>query len=107
MLNSIKTILLIAGIGATPLLGALEPAPNDQYAAIFPPGWGPRDIVLASASADQAPLAFGRTQNIGVFILNDLADHDALRDAGALLILPADAFRGCLTAPPSTQDLAS
>ena len=107
MLNSLKTILLIAGIGATPLLGAFEPASNDQYAAIFPPDWGARDIVLAAASQDQAPLTFGRTQNIGVFILDDAADHDALRQAGALLILPADAFRGCLIPSSSTQDLAS
>lgn len=107
MLNSLKTILLIAGIGATPLLGALEPASNDQYAAIFPPGWDARDIVLAAAAADQAALTFGRTQNIGVFILDNAADRDALRHAGALIILPANAFRGCLVAPSPTQDVAS
>ena len=62
---------------ATPLLAAAETPENDRYAAIFPPGWQARDVVMAAAESAR----------------------QALRDAGAWIILPASAFRGCLVEP--------
>ncbi|WP_291845589.1 hypothetical protein [Maricaulis sp.] len=99
MRNSLPTILLVALIATTPFLAATEPPEDGRYAAIFPPGWQARDILLASAARDHSPVTFGRTGNIGIFDLPLPSDRDALRAAGAWLILPADAFRGCLTAP--------
>lgn len=96
MLKNIPTILLIALIGAIPLLAAAEPAEDDRYAAIFPLGWQARDVVLAAAEAGQSTLNIGRTANIGVFELPGPDERQALRDAGAWLVLPASAFRGCL-----------
>ncbi len=96
MLKSIPTILLIAIIGATPLLAAAEPAVDNRYAAIFPPGWQARDVVLAAAEAGQSTLTMGRTANIGVFELTTPYGRQALHDAGAWFVLPASAFRGCL-----------
>jgi len=96
MFKHIPTILLIAIIGATPLLAAAEPAEDGRYAAIFPPGWQARDVVLAAAEAGQSTLNIGRAANIGVFHLPGPDERQALRDAGAWLVLPASAFRGCL-----------
>ncbi|WP_323760608.1 hypothetical protein [Maricaulis sp.] len=96
MLKNTPTILLIALIGATPLLAAAEPAEDGRYAAIFPPGWQARDVVLAAAEAGQSTLNIGRAANIGVFQVPGPEDRRALREAGAWLVLPASAFRGCL-----------
>jgi hypothetical protein len=96
MFKNTSTILLIAIIGATPLLAATEPAEDGRYAAIFPPGWQVRDVVLAAADAGHSTLTIGRTANIGVFDLPHRDDRNALRDAGAWLVLPASVFRGCL-----------
>jgi len=96
MLKIAPTILLIVLIGATPLLAAAEPAEDGRYAAIFPPGWQARDVVLAAAEAGQSTLNMGRAANIGVFELPSPNDRQALREAGAWLVLPANAFRGCL-----------
>jgi len=103
----IPTVLLIALIGATPLLAATEAPADGRYAAIFPPGWVARDIMLAAAESGQPALRFGRTENIGIFVLSSAADRRALRNAGAWLILPANAFRGCLIEPPNRTPLAN
>lgn len=99
MLKSAPTILLMAITAATPLLAAAETPENDRYAAIFPPGWQARDVVMAAAESGQSTLTFGRTENIGIFVLSDPSARQALRDAGAWIILPASAFRGCLVEP--------
>ena len=61
--------------------------------------WQARDVVMAAAESGQSTLTFGRTENIGIFVLSDPSARQALRDAGAWIILPASAFRGCLVEP--------
>lgn len=108
MIKFIPTILVIAIVGVTPLLAVAEPATDDRYAAVFPPGWQARDVIIAGAAAGQSALMIGRTANIGVFVLPAADDRQALRDAGAWLIIPANTFRGCLiNQTPTAQSIRS
>lgn len=85
----------LAAIGM-PLLSAFEPVRGDEAAAIFPPGWSHADVVLATAQADLAFVRFGALSNIGIVRIVDDASLTALRQAGALLLLPPGALGGCL-----------
>lgn len=85
----------LAAIGA-PLLAAFEPVRGDEAAAIFPPGWSQADVVLATAEADLSFVRFGAFANIGIVRIIDARSLNALRQAGALLLLPPGALGGCL-----------
>lgn len=79
-----------------PLLSAFEPVRGDEAAAIFPPGWSHADVVLATSQADLSFVRFGAFSNIGIVQIVDEASLTALRQAGALLLLPPGALGGCL-----------
>ncbi|WP_417467774.1 hypothetical protein [Maricaulis sp.] len=85
----------LAVIGA-PLLSAFEPVRGDEAAAIFPPGWTHADVMLATADADLSFVRFGAFANIGIVQIVDDTSLTALRQAGALLLLPPGALGGCL-----------
>ncbi|WP_417484600.1 hypothetical protein [Maricaulis salignorans] len=88
-------LVSLAAIG-TPLLSAFEPVRGDEAAAIFPPGWSHADVVLATAEADLAFIRFGALSNIGIVRIVDDSSLAALRQAGALILLPPGALGGCL-----------
>lgn len=85
----------LAAIGA-PLLSAFEPVRGDEAAAIFPPGWSHADVLLATAEADLSFVRFGAFSNIGIVQIVDAGSLSALRQAGALLLLPPGALGSCL-----------
>ncbi len=85
----------LAAIGM-PLLVALEPVSDGEAAAIFPPGWTRAEVVLATAQADLSVVRFGAYANIGIVRIDDERSSAALRQAGALLLLPPGALGGCL-----------
>ena len=85
----------LAAIGM-PLLAAVEPIRGGEAAAIFPPGWTRSDVVLATAQADLSVVRFGAYPNIGIVRLVDERSAAALRQTGALLLLPPGALGGCL-----------
>ena len=90
--------LLMVGLAVVcaPLLTLAEPLAGDQVAAVFPPGWHERDVLLASAEAGQNLVRFGALPNIGIIEFSSASDLDRLRAAGALLLLDPQALGGCL-----------
>ncbi|MBO6796007.1 hypothetical protein [Maricaulis sp.] len=89
-------ILIGLAVVCTPLLGLAEPLRGDQVAAIFPPGWSERDVLLASAQAGQNLVRFGALPNVGIVEFSSQADLESLRAAGALLLLDPQVLGGCL-----------
>ncbi len=81
---------------APPLLGLVEPLAGDQVAVVFPPGWGERDVLLASAEAGQNLVRFGALPNIGIVEFSSSADLEELRAVGAWFLLDPQALGGCL-----------
>ena len=53
-------------------------------------------MILATAEADLAFVRFGAYANIGIVRIVDDSSLDALRQAGALLLLAPGALGGCL-----------
>lgn len=77
---------------ALPAAGSAEPV-----AAVFPPWWGSARAALAALPAGEVA-GFG---GAGFVVLLPRADAEALRKAGAWLILPAALLGGC--APARTE----
>tara|TARA_R110000868_G_scaffold6550_8_gene37084 strand:+ start:1424 stop:1798 length:375 start_codon:yes stop_codon:yes gene_type:complete len=97
---ALKQILPVIAVSlaaiCAPLLAAFEPVREAEAAAIFPPGWSHADVLLATAEADLAFVRFGAWSNIGIIEISDTHSAEALRRAGALLLLPPGALGGCL-----------
>ena len=105
LVSLLPAILVGAAVVGTPLLALAEPVRGSEVAAIFPPGWQEADVLQAAATADAALLRFGAFANIGILRLSGDDIQTALRDAGALILLPPGALGGCFDTP--RQNLAA
>lgn len=106
-LNFLPPLLVGLAVVCTPLLALAEPVQGNQVAAVFPPGWTHRDVLLASASADQTLIRFGSLANIGIVEISSESDMTRLRQAGALLLLDPQALGGCLIGTSPSQQIGN
>ncbi|MBR9825170.1 MAG: hypothetical protein GYB36_05120 [Alphaproteobacteria bacterium] len=103
----LPAVLIGLAVVCTPLLGLFEPVEGNEVAAVFPPGWGEADVLLASAAADSRLVRFGAFSNIGVIRIDDEDTLLALRAQGALLLLHPQVLGGCLITPANNTNTAN
>jgi hypothetical protein len=88
-------------LGLVPIgLGMSGPRPARPVAVLFPPWWSAERSVAAAARAELAILRFGGLP--GIVVLAPLTPFAAarLRQAGAWLVLDAEAGSGCAPSLP-------
>ena len=104
--SMLPALLVGAAVICAPLLILFEPVEGEATAAIFPPGWSEADVIQAAARADLSVIRIGATSNIAIIRLSSVPAARALRQAGALFLLPPNVLGGCLLAK-TDQDLFS
>jgi hypothetical protein len=94
-------VALVTLVAAAASAIAVPTAPDSAVAAVFPPWWDRSRAATAIASADGLILRSGAIDTIlvvrpGPVVPGSVQLADRLRAAGALLVINADAARGCL-----------
>jgi hypothetical protein len=104
--STLPALMVGIAVICAPLLILFEPVEGEATAAIFPPGWSEADVMRAAARADLSIIRIGATSNIAIVRLPTIPAARALRQAGALILLPPNVLGGCLLAK-ADQDLFS